>query len=89
MNCRRFVEFNCLGYTLAALSAHDLAIRGLAAHVLSSYIGHLEGSRFGEKSQVLYILEVVKNSLEKPGTKIACIITVFLVKALQIILKPG
>ena len=83
------MESNCLGYTIAALSAHDSSIRGLAAHIISLYVGHLEGSRMGDKEQLLYVLELVRNSLERPGTKLACIITVFLVKAMQILLKPS
>ena len=49
----------------------------------------LQLSRLQEKQQLLLCLDCVRNSLEQPNTKLACIITVFLAKAVVILLNPG
>ena len=89
LDCRKFVENRCLSFTLACLSCHDSVVRGAAYHVLTNFFSQLQGSRFPEVKQVLYFLEVVKNSIEKPNTKLPCIITLFLARVATELLKPG
>ncbi|XP_078334635.1 nucleolar pre-ribosomal-associated protein 1-like isoform X1 [Crassostrea virginica] len=88
LDCRKFVENRCLSFTLACLSCHDSVVRGAAYHVLSNFFSQLQGARFPEVKQVLYFLEVVKNSIEKPNTKLPCIITLFLARVTTELLKP-
>ena len=52
MDCRKFVERGCLGYTVASLSSRDDHMRQAGYHVLSRFLTHLEGARFREKNQV-------------------------------------
>ena len=40
-------------------------------------------------SQAVYLLECVRNSLDEAGTKLTSIVSVFLVRAAQLISKPG
>ncbi|CAG2193882.1 URB1 [Mytilus edulis] len=87
IDCRKFIERGCLGYILAALSCHDSTMRGAAYFVLDNFVHHLEGSRFPEKDQILYVMVLLRNSIEKPNIKLPCIITVFLAKAVRLMLK--
>ena len=90
MNCSKFVEYGCFSYTLAALSCHDDVIRASAYHVMARYRVHLEGHRqFRERYQILYITSLIRNSVERVNTKLPCVVTVFLAKAAQLMLKPG
>ncbi|OXB79759.1 UNVERIFIED_CONTAM: hypothetical protein H355_013744 [Colinus virginianus] len=49
--CRKFVEVNALGLTVAALSSYDSNMRAAAYFVLASFRSHLEGARFREQKQ--------------------------------------
>ena len=89
VNCRNFIEKNCLAFTLSALSCHDANLRGAAYHVLTQFYRQMEGSKFIEHEQFSYMLECVRNSVEQPNGKLACIITIFLVKVSQLLLQPG
>jgi len=52
VDCKHFLESNCLSVTVAALSSHDVSIRKVAYLVLAQYQELLESSRFREKPQV-------------------------------------
>ena len=52
MDCRKFVDSNALGLTVAALSSYDPQMRAAAYSVLAAYYSHLEGARFREQPQV-------------------------------------
>lgn len=52
MDCRKFLDSNALGVTVAALSSYDPQMRAAAYYVLAAYYSHLEGARFREQSQV-------------------------------------
>ncbi|XP_061193615.1 nucleolar pre-ribosomal-associated protein 1-like [Saccostrea echinata] len=88
LDCRKFVENQCLSFTFACLSCHDSMMRGAAYHILNNFLSHLQGARFPEAKQVLYFVELVKNSIETPNTKLPCIITLFLAKVSTELLKP-
>lgn len=89
LDCRKFVENQCLSFTLACLSCHDGVMRGAAYHVLANFLSQLQGARFQEVKQVLYFVEIVRNSIEKPNIKLPCIITLFLSRVATELLKPG
>lgn len=52
VDCRKFLDSNALGLTVAALSSYDPQMRAAAYYVLAAYYSHLEGARFREQSQV-------------------------------------
>lgn len=52
VDCRKFVERGCLGFSIASLSSRDAQVRQAGYHVLSRYMMHLEGARFKERKQV-------------------------------------
>ena len=89
MDCRKFIEKDCLGVMLAALSSHDPSMRSAAYHIIERFYFHLEGARFLEVEQIQYILELLKNSVAASRSKLPCIVTVFLARAVRIMLKAG
>ena len=89
VDCRKFIEKDCLGVMLAALSSHDPSMRSAAYHIIERFYFHLEGARFLEVEQIQYILELLKNSVAASRSKLACIVTVFLARAVRIMLKAG
>lgn len=52
VDCRKFLDSNALGLTVAALSSYDPQMRAAAYSVLAAFYSHLEGARFREQSQV-------------------------------------
>lgn len=64
-------------------------MRGAAYHVLANFLSQLQGARFPEVKQVLYFVEIVRNSIEKPNIKLPSIITLFLARVATELLKPG
>ena len=52
VDCRKFVDSNALGLTVAALSSYDPHMRAAAYAVLAAYYSQLEGARFREQPQV-------------------------------------
>ena len=90
VNCKKFAEHACLSYVLSALSCHDETLRALAYHTLARYYSHLEGrTKFKHRYQIIYMLNTIKNSLDNPNAKLPCVVTTFLARAAQLILKPG
>ena len=89
IDCRKFAETGCLGYTMAALSSHDEDVRCAALHIIELYQSHLAISRAPEKDQLIYLTELLKDSLPTPKSKLASIITQFLARASALMLKPG
>ena len=49
----------------------------------------LSGSKFQEKTQLLYILTLLKDSMQVANQRLPCIITVFLAKCCSIQLQPS
>ena len=89
MDCFEFVQSGCLGYLLTALSCHDRDLRGAAYHALAEFYQQAEGSRFPAKDQVMYLLQVVRNSVPTANTKLAPIVTTFLNRAVKLMVTPG
>ncbi|CAH6792538.1 nucleolar pre-ribosomal-associated protein 1 [Phodopus roborovskii] len=88
VDCRKFLDSNALGLTVAALSSYDPQMRAAAYYVLAAYYSHLEGARFREQSQVLYLLDVVRNGIKAPNLRIPFTLALFIAKAALQILKP-
>ncbi|NXS64029.1 NPA1P protein, partial [Brachypteracias leptosomus] len=86
--CHKFVEVNALGLTVAALSSYDSNMRAAAYFVLASFRSHLEGARFREKNQLLYLLDAVQNGIEQPNLRFTFSLTLYIARVAQQILKP-
>lgn len=76
MDCRKFLDSNALGLTVAALSSYDPQMRAAAYYVLAAYYSHLEGARFREQAQVsriwMYCGDEALESLLSPGQEEEC-----------------
>lgn len=83
------MQTNCLSYTLAALSSHNSDTRGAAYHLLTAFYYHLEGAHIPEQQQTIYILDTLRNSIEKPNIKLPCIISLFFARVVLMMFKPG
>ncbi|XP_063202755.1 LOW QUALITY PROTEIN: nucleolar pre-ribosomal-associated protein 1 [Chroicocephalus ridibundus] len=86
--CHKFVEVNALGLTVAALSSYDSNMRAAAYFVLASFRSHLEGARFREKSQLVYLLDAVQNGIGQPNLRFTFSLTLYIARVAQQILKP-
>ncbi|XP_006886816.1 PREDICTED: nucleolar pre-ribosomal-associated protein 1 [Elephantulus edwardii] len=88
VDCRKFLDSNSLGLTVAALSSYDPKMRAAAYYVLAAYYSHLEGARFREQAQLLYLLDVVRNGIRSQNMRLTFSLTLFIAKAAIQILKP-
>ncbi|KAK2490694.1 hypothetical protein MC885_003320 [Smutsia gigantea] len=89
VDCRMFLDSNALGLTVAALSSYDPQMRAAAYHVLAAYYSHLEGARFPEQSQLLYLLDVVREGIRTQNMRLTFTVALFIAKAALQILKPA
>ncbi|XP_012587730.1 PREDICTED: nucleolar pre-ribosomal-associated protein 1 isoform X2 [Condylura cristata] len=88
VDCRKFLDSNALGLTFAALSSYDPQMRATAYYVLAAYYSHLEGARFREQAQLLYLLDVVRNGIRTPNMRLTFTLSLFIAKVALQILKP-
>ncbi|XP_010606935.1 nucleolar pre-ribosomal-associated protein 1 isoform X3 [Fukomys damarensis] len=88
VDCRKFLDSNALGLTVAALSSYDPQMRAAAYSVLAAFYSHLEGARFREQSQLLYLLDVVRNGIRTLNLRLPFTLALFIAKAAVQILKP-
>ncbi|KAJ1119751.1 hypothetical protein NDU88_007936 [Pleurodeles waltl] len=88
MDCRKFVEVNALGLTVAALSSYDSKIRAAAYYVLGSFHSHLDGPRFRDRRQLLYLMDVLKNGIRRQNLRLAFPLTLYVAKVAQQCLNP-
>ncbi|NXA49095.1 NPA1P protein, partial [Nothocercus julius] len=86
--CHKFVEVNALGLTVAALSSYDSNMRAAAYYVLSSFRSHLEGARFREQKQLLYLMDVVQNGIRQQNLRFTFSLTLYIARVAQQMLKP-
>ncbi|XP_034626067.1 nucleolar pre-ribosomal-associated protein 1 [Trachemys scripta elegans] len=86
--CHAFVEVNALGLTVAALSSYDSNMRAAAYYILGSFRSHLEGARFREQRQLLYLMDVVQNGIRQPNLRFTFSLTLFVARVMQQMLKP-
>ncbi|XP_028321135.1 nucleolar pre-ribosomal-associated protein 1 [Gouania willdenowi] len=88
IDCSKFVSSHALGVTLMALSSYDPKTRAAAYHVLSCFYHHLEGARFREKRQLLYLMDMVKNGVWQQNQRLPFVLTTYIAKVAQLMLKP-
>uniref|UniRef100_A0A8C1PZH1 URB1 ribosome biogenesis homolog n=1 Tax=Cyprinus carpio TaxID=7962 RepID=A0A8C1PZH1_CYPCA len=80
VDCQKFVSSHALGVTVAALSSYDPKVRAAAYQVLGSFYQHLEGARFREKRQLLYLLDTVKNGIPKQNLRMPNVHVAYITK---------
>ncbi|XP_069492442.1 nucleolar pre-ribosomal-associated protein 1 [Ambystoma mexicanum] len=88
VDCRKFVEVNALGVTVAALSSYDSSMRAAAYYVLGSFYANLEGARFRDRKQLLYLMDVVKNGIRQQNLRLAFPLSLYIAKSAQQCMKP-
>ncbi|CAJ1065109.1 nucleolar pre-ribosomal-associated protein 1 [Xyrichtys novacula] len=88
IDCLKFVSSHALGVTVMALSSYDPKVRAGAYHVLSCFYQHLEGARFREKRQLLYLMDTVKNGIRQQNHRLPFVLTTYISKVAQQMLKP-
>lgn len=88
VDCHKFVTSHALGVTVAALSSYDCKVRAAAYQILGSFYQHLEGARFREKGQLLYLLDTVKNGIQKQNIRVPFVHVTYIAKVAQQILRP-
>ncbi|KAG9348441.1 hypothetical protein JZ751_002176, partial [Albula glossodonta] len=88
MDCHKFVSSHALGVTVAALSSYDPKVRAAAYQVLGCFYQHLEGARFRERRQLLYLLDSVKNGIRQQNLRLPFLLVTYIAKVAQQMLRP-
>ncbi|KAM8976730.1 nucleolar pre-ribosomal-associated protein 1 [Pelodytes ibericus] len=88
VDCVKFVDVNALGLTIAALSSYDYNMRAAANYILGCFVSQMEGSRFRDKKQLQYLLDIVKNGIRQENGRLTFLLTLYVAQAAQQILKP-
>ncbi|XP_040030484.2 nucleolar pre-ribosomal-associated protein 1 isoform X2 [Gasterosteus aculeatus] len=88
IDCLKFVSSHAFGVTVMALSSYDSKMRAAAYHVLSCFYQHLEGARFREKRQLLYLMDIARNGIRQQNQRLPFLLTTYITKAAQQMLKP-
>ncbi|KAJ8368561.1 hypothetical protein SKAU_G00085890 [Synaphobranchus kaupii] len=88
IDCYKFVSSHALGVTVTALSSYDPKVRAAAYQVLGSFHHHLEGARFREKRQLLYLLDTVKNGIRQQNLRLPFLLVTYIAKVAQQMLRP-
>ncbi|XP_069801892.1 nucleolar pre-ribosomal-associated protein 1 [Dendropsophus ebraccatus] len=88
VDCMKFVEMNALGLTMAALSSYDYSMRAAAYHILGSFVSHMEGARFRDKTQLQCLLDVIKNGIRQENIRLPFTLSLYGARAAQVLLRP-
>ncbi|CAI2172221.1 19997_t:CDS:10 [Funneliformis geosporum] len=96
LDCRKFIEINALGYIVVATSSLITNVRKAAYYLLDEFYVLLEHINFREKSQILLLLNSLKNSItnrdndgDEDIQRIPTIIAIFIAHSLSILINPG
>ncbi|CAG8755435.1 3222_t:CDS:2, partial [Dentiscutata erythropus] len=95
LDVRKFIEINALGFIVVSLSSTVETVRRAGYYLMDEFYGLLEHATFREKSQILLLLNSLKNSIvdrdneNKPLQRIPTIISVFIAHALNIFTNPA
>ncbi|KAJ3591352.1 hypothetical protein NHX12_009297, partial [Muraenolepis orangiensis] len=88
VNCFLFVSSHAFGLTVTALSSYDPKVRSAGYFVLTSLYPHLEGTTGIKKRQLLYLMDMMKNGVRQQNVRLPSILTTYLCRVSQQILKP-
>lgn len=87
--CHKFIDYGALSYTIAALSSFCPRIRELAYQVLHRLHHHLECANYPQDRQLWTgLIEHIRSGLTEANQRIESVHTVFLVRAIEVLLKP-
>ncbi|CAG8557822.1 4276_t:CDS:2, partial [Dentiscutata heterogama] len=95
LDVRKFIEINALGFIVVSLSSTVENVRRAGYYLMDEFYGLLEHAAFREKSQILLLLNSLKNSIvdrdneNKLLQRIPTIISVFIAHALNIFTNPA
>ncbi|GFS04347.1 nucleolar pre-ribosomal-associated protein 1-like, partial [Elysia marginata] len=85
----QFVDKGCLGYLLTALSSHDLNCRLLAYQALNDLHLHAQGSRWSERTEVSFLLDLLNASRSQDGQKLSSVVALFFARVSRLLLYPA
>lgn len=88
VDCLKFVSSHAFGLAIVSLSSYDPKLRAAAYQVLGCFYQHLEGARFREKKQLLYLMDTVKNGISQQNLKLPFVLTTYICKVSNQMLKP-
>merc|ERR1719499_1719316 len=88
------MECGALGYAISSLSSGDWSVRAAGYHVLARIFKPLESAKLAQEKQIwLHIILLIKNALGtgtniSKGGKLSSMLTVFLVRVIDVLLTP-
>lgn len=89
VNCRQIVETRCLALILMSLSSEVFEVRCLGCNLVMLLHHHLQGSRFSMSALWLSVLETLRNAATVTCPHVPCLVTGYLVSAVDVISNPG
>uniref|UniRef100_A0A224YV24 Nucleolar pre-ribosomal-associated protein 1 n=1 Tax=Rhipicephalus zambeziensis TaxID=60191 RepID=A0A224YV24_9ACAR len=89
VNCRQIVETRCLALILMSLSSEVFEVRCLGCNLVMMLHHHLQGSRFTMSAVWLSVLETLRNAATVTCPHVPCLVTGYLVSAIDVISNPG
>lgn len=87
VDCFHFIESGCLSFVLAATSSFDLSKRKIAYSILSLYNDHLDSASFREKSQMTYLMMLLKNSVSEEFVRLPSVWVSYFIQYIKYVLK--
>uniref|UniRef100_A0A3Q2CMY5 URB1 ribosome biogenesis homolog n=1 Tax=Cyprinodon variegatus TaxID=28743 RepID=A0A3Q2CMY5_CYPVA len=88
VDCVKFVSCHAFGVTAMALSSFDPNMRAAAYHVLACFYHHLEGARFRERTQLLYLMDIIKNGILKQNQRLPFVLATYISRVAEQMLRP-
>ncbi|GMR57946.1 hypothetical protein PMAYCL1PPCAC_28141, partial [Pristionchus mayeri] len=92
LSCRLFVEHNCLSLAFSSASSEDEETRRLGMILLQRFLSllmELKTDDFVEKSMVVYLIRLFKNSLETEAARVTHVISHFFARVSKLLLSPA
>lgn len=88
VDCRDFIAKRCLALTLTGLSSEDPQMRALCYKILERFYEHLLSALLIDKQLWINYLDLIRNSIPAPNTRLRFIFTTFLSRLIDILLHP-
>ena len=88
VECRDFIAKRCLALTLTGLSSVDHQMRALCYKILERYYEHLLSNLMIDKQLWINLLDLIRNSIPAPNSRLKHIFTTFLGKIIDVLLHP-
>lgn len=88
VDCRDFIAKRCLALTITGLSSEDPQMRSLCYYILERYYEHLLSALLIDKQLWINFLDLLRNSIPAPNTKLRFIFTTLLSKIIDVLLHP-